>query len=211
MATIELDCKGLPCPQPVLRSKQCIEESAPASFAVLVDNDPAKENVTRFVGTQGYEVSAVKTEQGLWRLTITRQGAEASAPQAPACNCEIMSEQELQQLGKKKICVFITSRTMGRGDEVLGEKLMDNFIATLPELGEELWRIIMVNDGVKLAVKGSPALEILQKLEQEGVSILVCGTCLDFFHLLEDKVVGQTTNMLDVVTSLQLASNIIRP
>jgi intracellular sulfur oxidation DsrE/DsrF family protein len=61
-----------------------------------------------------------------------------------------------------------------------------------------------------LAIEGSPALEHFKKLEQEGVSILVCGTCLDHFNLLENKQIGETTNMLDVVTSLQLASKVIK-
>ncbi|MFP4587574.1 MAG: DsrE family protein, partial [Desulfohalobiaceae bacterium] len=55
-----------------------------------------------------------------------------------------------------------------------------------------------------------PVAEELQKLESLGVDILVCGTCLDHFGLLQDKKVGQTTNMLDVVTSLQLAEKVIQ-
>jgi sulfur relay (sulfurtransferase) complex TusBCD TusD component (DsrE family) len=69
----------------------------------------------------------------------------------------------------------------------------------------------MVNGGVKLAVKDSPVIEELKKLEASGVSILVCGTCLDFFGILDAKAVGQTTNMLDVVTSMQLATKVLRP
>jgi sulfur relay (sulfurtransferase) complex TusBCD TusD component (DsrE family) len=61
-----------------------------------------------------------------------------------------------------------------------------------------------------LAVAGSPCLEKLQALAASGVSILVCGTCLDHFGLLEQKRVGETTNMLDVVTSMQLADKVIR-
>lgn len=207
----ELDCKGLPCPQPVLRCKQCIEKDRPASFVVIVDNEPAKENVSRFLASQGYDAVEAAADGGTWRITATDKQAGEAAPQSPACNCEVMSDAELAQVGKQTICVFITAAVMGQGNDELGAKLMGNFVATLPELGDELWRIIMVNDGVKLATEGSASLEILQKLESQGVSILVCGTCLDFFGLLDKKQVGQTTNMLDVVTSLQLASKIIRP
>jgi selenium metabolism protein YedF len=87
---------------------------------------------------------------------------------------------------------------------------MFNFLGTLPELGEALWRIILVNGGVKLAVTGSPVLEKLQTLAASGVSIIVCGTCLDFFGILDNKEVGETTNMLDVVTSLDLADKVIQ-
>ncbi len=106
--------------------------------------------------------------------------------------------------------VFIASPYVGTGDDVLGKKLMQNLISVLPELGDDLWRIILLNGGVKLAIEGSPVLERLQDLENKGVSILVCGTCLDHFKILENKQVGETTNMLDVVTSMQLADKVLR-
>lgn len=99
---------------------------------------------------------------------------------------------------------------MGRGDDELGGKLMLNFLATLPELGDELWRVILVNSAVKLAVEGSEHLTKLKDIENADVTVLVCGTCLDHFGLLDQKRVGQTTNMLDVVTSLQLADKVIQ-
>ena len=104
-----------------------------------------------------------------------------------------------------KTLVLITTETFGRGNDELGEKLMGNFLATLPELGESLWRVILLNGGVKLAA--TPG----KSLENAGTDVLVCGTCLDFYGLLEAKQVGQTTNMLDVVTSLALADKVIRP
>jgi len=98
---------------------------------------------------------------------------------------------------------------MGKGDDELGRKLMVNFIKTLKEMGSDLWRIVMVNDGVKFAVKGSGILDELTALQSSGVSLLVCGACLTHFNLLEAKMVGETTNMLDIVTSMQLADKVI--
>jgi selenium metabolism protein YedF len=210
MAEILLDCQGQSCPQPVLECKRCIEDNTPDSFSVLVDNDAARENVSRFASTKGYRSEAQKLESGLWRLTLSKASPAAPAETAP---CETTSEEQHGRPCRhtEQICVFICSRTLGRGDETLGAKLMVNFVSTLPELGQDLWRIIMVNEGVTLATTGSPVLETLHGLEASGVSILVCGTCLDHFQLLEQKQVGQTTNMLDVVTSLQLATKVIRP
>jgi hypothetical protein len=79
----------------------------------------------------------------------------------------------------------------------------------LPELGNALWRIIFLNAGIKLTIEGAPTLTPLQQLEAQGVSILVCGTCLDYYRLLEKKRVGETTNMLDVVMSHQAAGKVI--
>jgi hypothetical protein len=62
---------------------------------------------------------------------------------------------------------------------------------------------------VKLTIDGAGTLEDLRGMEAVGLSILVCGTCLDHFNLLEKKQVGQTTNMLDIVTAMQLADKVI--
>jgi selenium metabolism protein YedF len=203
-----LDCAGLPCPQPVLQCKQCLDNENPAAVAVLVDNDAARENVARFLATRGYATRAER-EGSLWRIVGTASGASSPAGQADACACAPMSAAKLGHLDQK-VTVFITSDAIGRGDEELGAKLMANFLGTLPELGEELWRMVLVNAGVKLAAEGSPVLDKLQALAGAGVTILVCGTCLSHYGLLEKKAVGDTTNMLDVVTSLQLASKVIQ-
>jgi selenium metabolism protein YedF len=98
---------------------------------------------------------------------------------------------------------------VGSGDDVLGAKLMVNFIKTLKEMGNDLWRLVFVNSGVKLTIDGAGTVEDLEELEAAGITILVCGTCLDYFNLLERKQVGQTTNMLDIVTAMQLADKVI--
>ena len=201
---ISLDCRGLACPGPVLRCKKCVEADAPRTLTVLVDNEAARENVSRFLSQRGYAVVVDQQPGGLSVLTATAGEAAAPVTAATASPRPTASENTGQTVA------FLTADTIGRGDDALGTKLMVNFLATLPELGEKLWRIILVNGGVRLAVAGSPGLAQLKALEQAGVSILVCGTCLDFFGLLDKKEVGQTTNMLDVVTSLDLADKIIQ-
>lgn len=216
MPEIELNCQNLPCPQPVLRCKRCLDEQSPASLVVVVDNQAARENVTRFLSSQGYAVQAEAVSSdagdGLWRLRGVKGDAPAAASHSPDdCEiCEVMTEDQLRRMGEK-VVVFLTSDVIGAGDDALGARLMQNFLATLPELGAELWRVVMLNGAVRLSAADSPALPHLKRLEAAGATVLVCGTCLDHFGLLEQKAVGQTTNMLDVVTSLQLATKIIRP
>ena len=98
---------------------------------------------------------------------------------------------------------------MGFGDDELGLKLMASFLRTLKEMGSELWRLVLVNNGVKLTIDTSEVLEDLRDYEKGGLKILVCGTCLNHFDLLEKKQVGETTNMLDIVTAMQLADQVI--
>lgn len=196
-----LDCRGLACPGPVLRCKECVEKDAPDTLAVTVDNEAARENVTRFLTMRGYAVTVAEAGGGVFTLTAAPGAAPAATPEeAPAAKAET---------GGRTV-VFITADVIGRGDDTLGARLMVNFVGTLPELGERLWRIVLVNGGVRLAVAGSPVLDKLKALEQAGVTILVCGTCLDFYGILDKKEAGQTTNMLDVVTSLDLADKIIQ-
>ena len=52
-------------------------------------------------------------------------------------------------------------------------------------------------------------MPVLKDYENQGLHILVCGTCLTHFDLLDQKQVGETTNMLDIVTAMQLADKVI--
>lgn len=205
MSQKNLDCKGLPCPQPVLLCKQCIDAQRPRELIILVDNEAARQNVTRFLGTQGYDVRDEQLSATEWRI-VASNPQEVEASTSPE-----QTPPGSQSPQHAKTLIFLSSPGIGQGDPVLGEKLLASFLATLPEMGDQLWRVILVNGAVHLTVKGHPCLESLQKLEAAGVSILVCGTCLTHFGLLEQKAVGQTTNMLDVVTSLQLADKVIGP
>ena len=199
MTEKKLDCRGLACPGPVLKTKEVLEHGDVGRLSVLVDNPAAKENVSRFLGRMGYQVG-LSEKEGHFEVTGTRDEA--------AVSCEVV--QLLPGADREsKIAVLVGNDRMGRGDDLLGIKLLLNFINTLKEMGTELWRLIFLNGGVKLAVAGSECLPTLRELENEGVNILVCGSCLSHFGLLEQKQVGETTNMLDIVTALQLADKVI--
>lgn len=205
MPTI-LNCEGEPCPNPVLRCKQVIADPATTDLRVIVDNEAAKENVSRFLVSQRWKIDDTRQDGQLWTIAArpASGASEASSP-APAQD----TPQPACPVCGHRILVFLTSDVIGRGDDALGARLMQNFITTLPELGDALWRIIMVNGAVRLATVQNPAIDKLKSLEATGVSILVCGTCLEHFQLMDQKVVGQVTNMLDVVTSQQVADKVI--
>ena len=201
-----LDARGLSCPAPVLMVRDAIAAEDIDALEVIVDNEAARENVSRFLGTQYSSVAASQDEKGHKIRAHDRKEAPLNIPQK-ARNTAPFKKDSVGS--KQKIMVFIATDRMGFGDDELGKKLMINFIKTLKEMGDELWRLAFVNNGVKLAVDGSPVIEDLMARETEGVHILVCGTCLDHFDLLKDKKVGSTTNMLDIVTAMQLADKVI--
>ena len=193
-----LNCRGLACPQPVLRTKHFIESNPQnLEFTVVVDNAASAQNVVRFVESQGFSAS------------LQQKGTdfEIKAVKSEETGGEIPGKEEAKS--SEKTLVLITKSTMGSGDDVLGEGLMFNFLNTLNEMGEALWRLVFLNGGVKLTIEGAETLPAIQHLEAQGVSVLVCGTCLTHFNLLDQKRVGETTNMLDIVTSLQLAEKVI--
>lgn len=197
METNALDCRGMACPNPVLKTKELIEGDRVGRLSVLVDNAAARENVGRFLERSGYAVE-VADRQGVFEITGTREQTDV---------CRVFEEEVPSR--EEKTVILLGTEMFGRGDDVLGRKLVLNFLLTLKEMGRELWRLVLLNGGVKLAVEGSEALGSIQELEKEGVRVLVCGTCLNHFGLLEKKKVGETTNMLDIVTAMQLADKVI--
>ncbi len=194
----EIDARGLACPTPVLQTKAALKEDNPGSVRVVVDNAAAQQNVQRFLESQGFQ-AMLEQHEADYLVIGTRDGEPVEQPK----------KAEEKQTDAKKIMVMCATDRMGFGDDELSLKLMISFLRTLKEMGDELWRLVFVNNGVKLTIDGSEVLDDLTSYEKEGLKILVCGTCLTHFNLLERKKVGETTNMLDIVTAMQLADKVI--
>ncbi|MBU1054869.1 MAG: sulfurtransferase-like selenium metabolism protein YedF [Proteobacteria bacterium] len=192
----EIDARGLSCPAPVLQTKAAIETEGVKEIEVMVDNEAASQNVSRFLENQGFKTFVKQKDTD---FIVAGTSEEQKLPK----------KEKQSGSSEKKIMVMVATDRMGYGDDELGKKLVVNFIKTLKEMGKELWRLVFVNNGVKLTIDGSAALNALKELEESGITILVCGTCLDHFKLLEKKKVGETTNMLDIVTAMQLADKVI--
>ena len=195
----QIDARKLSCPAPVLATKEAVESEHPETIQVLVDNDAARQNVSRFLETQAYQI-VVQADGPDFRVTGTSDGK----PGANINKVTVSEDSETQ-----KIMVMIATDRIGFGDDELGQKLMVSYLKTLKELGPDLWRLVFVNNGVKLTISDSAVLDDLQELAGNGVHILVCGTCLMHFNILEEKQVGETTNMLDIVTAMHLADKVI--
>ncbi|MFZ0134214.1 MAG: sulfurtransferase-like selenium metabolism protein YedF [Desulfobacterales bacterium] len=194
----EIDARGLACPAPVLQTKAALQEESHNAVRVVVDNAASQQNVQRFLDSQGFQTALEQV--GTDYVVIG--------------NCDSMSSVQPQPAMEahgdvKRIMVMCATDRLGFGDDALGLKLMVNFLRTLKEMGDEMWRLVFVNNGVKLTIAGSEVLEDLQEYEKDGLKIMVCGTCLDHFNLLDRKQVGETTNMLDIVTAMQLADKVI--
>ena len=190
-----LDCRAQKCPHPVVEARRLLLSEPGLPVTVLVGDDTARENVSRLARSEGYEIRVSETEGG-FALALT-PGEKPAGIAAPAV--------------RGKTVAFVTADVMGSGSDELGRLLLKNFLFTLAELESVPDVILFVNAGVKLACRGSEALDALEKLACLGTDIAACGLCLDFFHLKEDLAVGRVTNMLNIAQTLQQAGRIIRP
>jgi selenium metabolism protein YedF len=205
----EIDCRGMACPSPVLQIKAAVDVEGATEVRMVVDNSAAQQNVQRFLETRGYQTE-VERAGADFRITGRAQVAGNPVPVAPTTATAPSSAAGKEKAeDHQKIMVLCASDRIGFGDDNLGQKLMANFIKTLKEMGPDLWQLVFVNNGVKLAIDGSPVLDALQLYEKQGLAISVCGTCLEHFDLSARKQVGTTTNMLDIVTAMQIANKVI--
>jgi selenium metabolism protein YedF len=193
-----IDCRGLACPQPVITTKQALDRIQEGELIVIVDNTVSCNNVERFAQSQGCSVD-IKEEGSDFHLRI--QKGKSSRP------------SELYQGEKKvkKVVVYINSQLMGIGEEALGAILMRSFLKTLLDIETKPSRLILVNSGVRLSSEGSEVLETLQMLSEQGIEILSCRTCLDFYGLKEKVKVGKISNMYDIAQSLLEADHLVVP
>lgn len=193
-----LDFSGLACPLPVIHTKEALEAGSFQEFIVIVDNEAARDNVSRFAQGRGCNVS-VAAVGSCYHLTIKPPAGQ------PAGTCVIPETSP----APPTVVVFASDR-MGDGDPELGATLMRAFCQTIVQL-EAPQKLLFYNRGIFLALNDSPVLNELKGLEEMGVSLLVCGTCLNFYQVFERLAVGQVSNMYSILEAQTQAGRIIRP
>ncbi|MCD4652345.1 sulfurtransferase-like selenium metabolism protein YedF, partial [bacterium] len=191
-----VDVRGLACPQPVIRTKQAMKNNR--KLTVFVSQSDQVNNVKRMVERAGWSV-IVEDLIDYIKLTLV-PGSLSAEP-------VILPEDTVCPTGIPVTCssrglLVIASEYMGSGDDKLGKLLMKAFVNTIDDLDTTPEKILLVNSGVKLALKDSSVLDSLIKLEDKGVDVLVCGTCLDFFHVKDELSVGIVSNMYDIAGSM---------
>ena len=107
------------------------------------------------------------------------------------------------------MAVLITGKTLGQSDEELGEILVKGFLGALSQLDVPPRTVALINEGVKLALFDSSSCDHLKNLERKGTNILVCGTCVNHFGIVDSVGVGVISNMLEIVEALNGAGRIL--
>ena len=205
MNTITLNVMGEKCPVPVVKATWALREmKQPGILEVLVSSENATRNLCTMA--QGHHLPA----------SVEQRGEDAYAVRievAQPIGDEPVEEPELCSAAEQtaSLVVAVGDETMGGGDPELGHILMRSFLFAVSQLPRLPKTMLFYNAGAKLTVEGSEVLEDLKNLEAQGVEILTCGTCLNFYHLTEKLAVGSVTNMYTIVETLASAGKVIRP
>jgi len=192
-----IDAKGLACPQPVLLTKKALEQED--TVTVIVDNEPAVENIKRLGTTLGCAMHTDKKDDGTFQIHLSRE-----AGKSPAASLDV-------SCSPGPLVIAISSDQMGRGNDELGYVLIRSFIHTILSLEPLPQTVIFYNTGVKLTVKDSEVLDDLKELEKKGIAVLVCGTCLNYFGITKDLSVGVISNMYDIASTMAAAGKLVVP
>ncbi|AUN15908.1 sulfurtransferase-like selenium metabolism protein YedF [Paraclostridium sordellii] len=192
---IELDARGLACPKPVINTKKQLDNIDQGAVVVTVDNEIAKENIFKLAKSMNYDASVLKSEKDLICIEIIKG--------------ENVIIEEKSQESLSDTCIFINSDKMGNGNDELGHVLMKGYIYTLTESKPYPKSILFVNSGIKLTTENEATIENLKILQDAGVEILSCGTCLDYYGLKDDLKVGTVTNMYTIVETMNNSSKTI--
>lgn len=199
-----VDAKGELCPKPLIMTKKALGEMGDnETLEVLIDNETSMKNVTRFLTDNGFTPS-VRSDGNVFHVLVNKTGEmPESAPVEDYC------EIDLPQ--KSNYVVAFQRDKLGDGAEELGKILIKAFINTLPEATNQPKSLVFLNAGIFLALKNSPVIESLVKLEKSGVKIFVCGTCLDYYGEKPNVGVGIVSNMYDILEQLSSAGSVVYP
>lgn len=204
---IQVNAMGDTCPIPVVKTKKAISAMKVSDTLVtLVDNEIAVQNLTKFGKSLGYPVVSEKLGEKEYKvqMEVTIEGEE------PA---EEASEEALTCIpdSRRNTVVVIASPRMGEGNDELGAVLMKGFLYALTQLDELPETILFYNGGATLTCEGSASLEDLKSLEAQGVEILTCGTCLNYYETSDKLRVGEVTNMYTIAEKMTGAGKLVKP
>ena len=199
-----LDMRGRPCPEPVVETRNALQDSGVTRVSVIVDNDAAVGNVSRTARNMGCDVTVEATPEGIFTVIVER------SPLAPG-ETPKTDTSPITCATSEKLVVLFSKETFGSGDPDLGRALLLAFAGTLPKLTPKPSTLIFLNSGAKLVCEKTPFVEHVRALASSGTSVLVCGTCLDYYHLEKQLEVGTVSNMMEIAQTLADANKIIRP
>jgi selenium metabolism protein YedF len=203
MSKIVVNAVGEQCPIPVVKATHALQEmKEPGTLEVHVDNEIAVQNLTRMAS--GHHLTAKSEKVAEKEFVVTMEvtaPVEVLPAEEPACIPDARGD----------LVVAVDTDAMGRGNDELGHTLIKGFLFAVSQLPQLPKTILFYNGGAKLTCEGSDSLDDLKNMEAQGVEVLTCGTCLNFYGLTEKLSVGSVTNMYTIVEKLAGAGKVIKP
>ncbi len=175
----------------------------PGTLEIHVDYEVPVQNLIRFAADRGLSVASEKMDDKHYvvKMIVNEPAVVAQKNTEPACIPDLRGDT----------VIAIASECMGNGDDKLGATLMKGFLYAVSQQEELPRTILFYNSGAKLTAEGAVTIEDLKSMEAQGVEILTCGTCANFFGLEGKQAVGTVTNMYVIVEKLTKADKVIRP
>lgn len=191
-----IDTRGKICPMPLIIFKREIKDAKQGEeVEILTDNDMACQNLGDYLSELG--ITYIKEEKDNMTVLMFTYNVRV-------CNTSITEENEY--------IMILNADTLGKGDEQLGRILMKAFVNTIENLDNLPSKIICYNAGVKLLTLGNDTASTLDKLHKDrGITIMACGTCVDFYDLKGKLIDHKVVNMLNILDIQSKAKNIIYP
>ena len=198
----EIDLRGLACPEPVLRTKKILDQKSTSPIAILVDTDVTVKNLERLSVANKAQILESKKMGNHYRVLI-----------APSSNKDVVKEEKKDST-KVGPVVFISKDSFGNAsapeDHTFSNHLLNVFLQSLIATGHKVDAILMANSGVK--IMADPAFkDILEKFEQVGTNVFVCGLCVDYYKIKEHVPSEKITNMFAICEYLMTAERVIEP
>lgn len=201
---IKVNAMGDSCPVPVVKTRNAIKElNGPDVVETLVDNEIAVQNLTKMANQKGYGVKSAKLGDNEYKVTM-EIGEVVADETEEYITCQVPTKN-------KNIVVVIASKTMGDGAVELGTTLMKGFIYALSQQDQLPTTILFYNGGAEYTCEGSVSLEDLKAMEEQGVEILTCGTCLNYYGIADKLQVGGVTNMYVIAEKMTGADLVVKP
>ncbi len=197
MSIRQLDVRGLPCPEPIVRAKKALLDEHEPAVELLTDSPATRENLERFAASHQLQYAESHAE-GQWRITLRARPGDACAA-------------AIGESAARPPVVLCRSTTFGAPSGELGTLLIRAFFKTLGDVRPRPSHLIFINEGVKLACYDEAVIEYSNRLAAAGVEVLSCGTCLDYFGLKEQLKAGRIGNMFDIASALLAAGNVVEP
>lgn len=191
----EVDARGELCPKPVIMTKKELDNLQEGTLTTIVDNEVAKDNISKLASSYGYNFTVDQTKDNEYYIHIIKG--------------EGTTENICIPDTFKDLTIAIGSDKLGVGEEKLGDILINSFIYTVKETTPWPRTIVLFNSGVKLTCEGSKVVEDLKAMYDEGVEILVCGTCLDYYNIKDNIQVGEIANMYSIYEKMRNSNNTI--